>query len=63
MYKKNDKYILKIKKNDIGRRNSVAKSFLFIINLKLQKSDENWRRNKTLKSAHTIKKEMGEKRK
>ena len=41
---------------DIWRRNLVAKSFLFNVNLKLQKSDENWRRNKTLKSAHTIKK-------
>ena len=41
----------------------VAKSFLFNINLKLQKSDENWQRNKTLKSAHAIKKEMGEKHK
>ena len=35
---------------------SVAKTFLFNINLELQKSDENWRRNNTLKSAHTIKK-------
>ena len=60
--KKDSKYILK-EMIAIWRCNSVAKSFLFNINLKLQKSDENWRRNKTLKSAHTIKKEMGEKRK
>ena len=30
-------------------------TFLFNINLGLQKSDENWRRNNTLKSAHTVK--------
>ena len=52
--KNDNKYILK--KNDIWRCNSVAKSFIFNINQKLQKSDENWWRNKTLKSAHTIKK-------
>ena len=57
MYKKNDhKYILK--KNDIWQYTSVAKTFLFNINLELQKSDENWRRNNTLKSAHTVKKTM-----
>ena len=61
MYKKNyNKYILK--KMIFGVvANLVAKSFLFNINLKLQKSDENWRRNKTLKSAHTIKKKKWEK--
>ena len=53
MYKKN-KYILK--KNDIWQYTSVAKTFLFNINLELQKSDENWQRNNTLKSAHTVKK-------
>ena len=43
------------KKNDIWQYTSVAKTFLFNINLELQKSDENWRRNNTLKSAHTVK--------
>ena len=62
MYKKNDhKYILK--KKDIWQYTSVAKTFLFNISLELQKSDENWRRNNTLKSAHTVKKQLWEKRK
>ena len=47
-------------KNDIWQCNSIAKTFLFNINLELQKSDENWRRNNTLKSAHTVKKQLGE---
>ena len=60
MYKKSDhKNILK--KNDIWQYTSVAKAFLFNINLELQKSDENWRRNNTLKSAHTVKKKNYEK--
>ena len=50
-------------KNDIWQCISVAKTFLFNINLELQKSDENWRRNNTLKSAHTVKKQLWEKRK
>ena len=44
------------KKNDIWQYTSVAKTFLFNINLELQKSDENWRRNNTLKSTDTVKK-------
>ena len=52
MYKK--KYIKKII-NDIWQCTSVAKTFLFNINLELQKLDENWRRNNTLKSAHSVK--------
>ena len=51
------------KKKDIWQCTSVAKTFLFNINLELQKSYENWRRNNTLKSAHTVKKQLWEKRK
>ena len=59
MYKKNTFW----KKNDIWQCTSITKTFLFNINLELQKSDENWRRNNTLKSAHTINKQLWEKRK
>ena len=52
MYKKKNTF----KTKDIWHCTSFAKTFLFNINLELQKSDENWWRKNTLKSAHTVKK-------
>ena len=63
IFPENVQKIYILKKNDIWQYTSVAKTFLFNINLELQKSDENWRRNNTLKSAHTVKKQLWEKRK
>ena len=61
MYKKKNDHKNILKKKDIWQYTSVAKTFLFNINLELQKSDENWQRNNTLKSAHTVKKNNYEK--